>query len=208
MPFEKRYPPEWFFDTEVEDKRMVEDLVSYRETWEAMEELVSEGLVKNIGMCNIGTTMLRDVLSYAKVRPTVLQVEMHPYNTQQRLLRFCKEQNIAVTAFSNLGAASYFELGMAKENEAVIDNANVKEIAGKHGKTPAQVVLRWGVQRGTAIIPKTTKQERLAENCDLFGFELTADEMKTIDAMDIGRRFNDPGHFTEAAFNTFYPIYE
>lgn len=208
VPFEKRYPPEWFHDPEAEDKRMIEDPVSYRETWEAMEELVNEGLVKNIGMCNIGTSMLRDVLSYAKVRPTVLQVEMHPYNSQQKLLRYCKENDIAVTAFSNLGAASYFELGMAKENEAIIDNAGVKEIAGKHGKTAAQVTLRWAVQRGTAIIPKTTRQERLAENSDLFGFELTADEMKTIDALDIGRRFNDPGHFCEVAFNTFFPIYE
>lgn len=94
---------------------MEEDLVPYRETWEAMEELVEEGLVKNIGACNIGVSMLRDVLSYCKVKPSVLQVELHPYNTQETLLKFCRERGIAVTGFSNLGAGSYVELNMAKQ---------------------------------------------------------------------------------------------
>jgi D-xylose reductase len=80
-----------------------------------MEELVKEGLVKNIGMCNIGVSLLRDVLSYAKVKPTVLQVEMHPYNSQEKLLRFCREKGIAVTAFSALGGPSYIEMGLALE---------------------------------------------------------------------------------------------
>ena len=208
VPFEKRYPPEWFFDPEIEDKRMEEDPVPYRETWEAMEELVAEGLVKNIGACNVGTSMLRDVLSYAKVKPAVLQVELHPYNTQERLVRWCTENGIAVTGFSNLGASSYFELGMAQPAESCLENAAVKEIAAKHGKTPAQVVLRWAVQRGTAVIPKTTKPERMVENADLFSFNLSDDEMAAIYKLNCGRRFNDPGHFCEAAFNTFFPIYE
>jgi D-xylose reductase len=73
VPFETRYPPEWFYDPSADDRRMEEDeTCSYRETWEAMEDLVREGLVKNIGMCNIGTGMLREVLSYAKIKPTVL----------------------------------------------------------------------------------------------------------------------------------------
>ena len=73
VPFETRYPPEWFYDPNATDRRMEEDeTCSYRETWEAMEDLVREGLVKNIGMCNIGTGMLREVLSYAKIKPTVL----------------------------------------------------------------------------------------------------------------------------------------
>lgn len=78
IPFEEQWPTDWVKD---EKSKLEPDEVSYRETWEAMEELVKEGLVKNIGMCNIGTSMLRDVLSYAKVKPAVLQVEMHPYNT-------------------------------------------------------------------------------------------------------------------------------
>jgi len=133
---------------------------------------------------------------------------MHPYNTQEKLLRFCREKGVAVTAFSNLGAGSYVELGMATQQESCLEEAIVKEIAGKHGKTPAQVVLRWAVQRGTAAIPKTTKPERLAENFDLFTFTLSEEEMKSVSALNKNRRFNDPGHFCEAAFSTFYPIYE
>jgi len=76
------------------------------------------------------------------------------------------------------------------------------------GRTPAQVVLRWGVQRGTAIIPKTTKPERMLENRNIFDFELSEQEMSEISALNENRRFNDPGDFCEAAFNTFFPIYD
>jgi D-xylose reductase len=152
--------------------------------------------------------LLREILIFAKVKPTVLQVELHPYNTQERLLRFCKEKEIAVTGFSNLGAMSYVEMGMAKAEDTVITEAVVGEIAAKHGKTAAQVILRWGVQRGTAIIPKSTKTERQLENIGLFDFSLEQSEMDQISALNKNRRFNDPGFFCEVAFSTFYPIYE
>jgi len=100
---------------------MEEDNVSYQETWRAMEELAKEGLTKNIGCSNIGTTMLRDVLNYAEVKPAVLQVEMHPYNTQDKLMRFCDSKGIAVTAFSSFGAGSYVELGMATVQESCLE---------------------------------------------------------------------------------------
>jgi len=102
-----------------------------------MEELVAEGLVKNIGVSNIGTMMLRDVLSYAKVKPAVLQVEMHPYLTQEKLLRFCKENHIAVTAFSSFGGGAYIELGMSKEDEAIYKHPLLKRIGKQHRKTAA-----------------------------------------------------------------------
>ena len=102
-----------------------------------MEELVKEGLVKNIGACNIGVSLLRDVLSYAQVKPTVLQVELHPYNTQEKLLRFCQDKGIAVTGFSNLGASSYIELGMGTIEESCLKEPSVVEIAESLKKTPA-----------------------------------------------------------------------
>jgi D-xylose reductase len=113
-----------------------------------------------------------------------------------------------VTAFSPLGALSYLELDMAGAAESVLEQNVVKQAALRLGKTPAQVVLRWGVQRGTAIIPKTSKLERLIENLSIFDFELNVDEMVAISALNINRRFNDPGDFCEAAFNTFNPIYD
>lgn len=110
VPFEERYPPGWNY---TDKPGMEEDRVPFSDTWRAMEELVKEGLCRNIGVCNIGTAMLRDLLNYANVKPTVLQVEMHPYLTQEKLLRFCRLNGVAVTAFSNLGAGSYVALGMA-----------------------------------------------------------------------------------------------
>lgn len=102
-----------------------------------MEELVSEGLVKNIGLCNVGTAMIRDVLSYAKVKPAALQIELHPYNTQDKLLQFCQERGLAVTAFSSFGAPSYVGIGMATENESCLADPVVTGIAQAHGKTAA-----------------------------------------------------------------------
>lgn len=207
VPFEERYPPEWVFDPKGEGVMVEDTKCSYRETWEAMEELVEEGLVRNIGCSNIGTAMLRDILSYCKVKPAVLQVEMHPYNSQERLVRFCRQKGIQVTAFSNLGAGSYVELNMAKVEESCLKEPAVQKIAATHGKSPAQVVLRWGVQRGTAIIPKTTKKARLAENIALFDFQLSSSEMQTLSALNRNHRYNDPGAFCEG-MGLFFPIYD
>jgi D-xylose reductase len=182
--------------------------VPIRETWQAMEAVRQKGLAREIGVCNFNCALLRDLLSYASILPAVLQVEMHPYLTQEKLLRFCREFGIAVTAFSPLGAQSYFALNMAAREESVIEQPVIREIAARHGRTPAQIVLRWGVQRGTAIVPKTSKVERLRENLALFDFELTPEEMTAIGTLNQNRRFNDPGVFCEAAFNTFYPIYD
>jgi D-xylose reductase len=182
--------------------------VPLAETWGAMEELIRAGLVRHIGVCNYGTALLRDLLSYAQIQPAVLQVELHPYLTQEKLVRFCRDSGIAVTAFSPLGAQSYFSLNMAHADEAVIDRAVIREAARRHNKTPAQVLLRWGVQRGTAVVPKTAQPKRLVENLSVFDFELSAEEMREIGGLNRGRRFNDPGVFAEAAFHTFCPIYE
>jgi D-xylose reductase len=208
VPFEQRYPPEWIYDPAASKPAMKPVSVPIAETWQAMEELVRAGLVRNIGVCNFGVSLLRDMLSYAKIRPSVLQVELHPYLTQEKLLRYCQSEQIVVTGFSPLGASSYVPLGMAKTEESVLEQPVVKQAAARLGKSPAQVALRWGVQRGTAVVPKTVRPERLAENLAIDDFELSAAEMQAISALDRGRRFNDPGVFCEAAFGAFYPIYE
>lgn len=208
VPFETRYPPGWFFDPATPRPAMRFASVPLAETWRAMEGLVEAGLVRNIGICNYNCALLRDLLSYARIRPAVLQVELHPYLTQEKLLRFCREERIAVTGFSPLGAISYLPLKMASAEESVLDERVVIEAARRHGKTPAQIVLRWAVQRGTAIVPKTSRPERLAENLAIFDFELSGDEIQAISRLNRNRRFNDPGEFCEQAFNTFCPIYE
>ena len=208
VDFDERYPPEWFFDPDAEAPRMEIDPVPLHQTWAAMEDLKESGLVKHIGVCNYNSALLHDLMAYAKQKPEVLQVEAHPYLSQERLIKLAQDYGITVTAFSPLGALSYVSLDMAAENESVLETDAVKIAAARLGKTPAQVVLRWGVQRGTAIIPKTARKERLKENLALFDFELSAEEMQAISALNSNRRFNDPAVFCEAAFNTFYPIYD
>ena len=208
VPFDLRYPPGWFHDPKAAQPAMKPAQVPIADTWGAMEDLVKAGLVRAIGVCNFGTSLLRDLLSYARVRPSVLQIELHPFLTQEKLLRYCQAEQIAVTAFSPLGALSYFSLGMAKPEESVLQHPIVQSIATKLQRTPAQVVLRWGIQRGTAIIPKTSDAGRLKENLGVFDFELSSADMTAISALNRNRRFNDPGDFCELAFHTFYPIYE
>ncbi len=208
VPFAERYPPGWVFDPESENPAMKPVRVPLADTWGAMEGLVEAGLVKRIGVCNFGVSLLRDLQSYARIQPAVLQVEMHPYLTQKRLLRFCQEEKITVTAFSPFGAGSYVPLGMAGANESVLADPEIDAIAGDHGKTPAQVVLRWAIQRGTAAIPKAQDLSHLKENIEIHDFTLGEAEMARIDQLDHNRRFNDPAEFCETAFGTFYPIFD
>jgi D-xylose reductase len=137
-----------------------------------------------------------------------LQVESHPYLAQEKLLRFCHDERVIFTAFSPLGSVSYESLGMAAPSDSLLNHPVVREIAQRHERTAAQTLLRWGVQRRTVVIPKTAHPQRLRENLAIFDFELSADEMAQLDALDQHRRFNDPGDFCETAFNTFFPIYE
>jgi D-xylose reductase len=204
----KRYPPGWFFDPDAAEPQMELANVALSETWQAMESLVDLGMVKHIGLSNMGTAQIRDLMTTCRIRPSVLQIELHPYLTQEKLLRFCQTENIACTGFSPLGAPSYVPIGMAEADESVMDTPVVQGIAKTHSKTAAQILLRWGVQRGTSVVPKTSQVARLKENLDVFDFELSVQEMKSIDEMNCDRRFNDPGMFCEAAFNTFCPIYE
>jgi D-xylose reductase len=184
VPHETRYPAEWIYDPSAKHPQMEEDLVPLSETWAAMEALVDEGLVRNIGLCNMKTQLIRDILSYARIRPAALQVEIHPFNTQEKLLRFCRQSGIAVTAFSSFGGFSYVELGMATKEDSVLTTSVIEAISKAHGRTPGQIALRWAVQRGTAIIPKTLSPARLAENIGVFDFNLTDAEMKAIDGLN------------------------
>ena len=208
VPIEERYPPEWIADPNAPEPRMEVDTVPLAETWGAMEKLVKAGLVREIGVCNYTSGLLIDLMAYASIKPAMLQIEAHPFLTQEKLLRLAGDFDIAVTAFSPLGALSYVSLDMATDADTVLTAPLVVAAAERLGRTPAQVVLRWGVQRGTAIIPKTIRIERLRENLALFDFELSPDEMQAITALNQNRRFNDPGVFCELAFNKFYPIYD
>ena len=203
-----RYPPEWIFNPQDDNPTMELDSVPLSETWAAMESLVENQLARQIGVCNYSAVLLHDLMSYARIKPAMLQIESHPYLTQDALIRTAQSYNIAVTAFSPLGALSYVSLDMASKGDSVLTETVVIKAAERASVTPAQVVLRWGIQRGTAVIPKTSKPERLVENLSLSGFNLTDEEMDAISALNENRRFNDPGKFCEGAFGTFHSIYD
>ncbi|MCS5593977.1 MAG: aldo/keto reductase [Porticoccaceae bacterium] len=208
VDFNDRYPPEWIFHPGDEHPVMELDAVPLSETWGAMERLVEGQLARKIGVCNYSAVLLHDLMSYARTKPAMLQIESHPYLTQEALVRTAQSYNIAITAFSPLGALSYVSLDMATAGDSVLAEPVVIKAAERAGVTTAQVVLRWGVQRGTAVIPKTSKAERLMENLSLSDFSLTDDEMTSISALNQNRRFNDPGVFCEGAFGKFHSIYD
>lgn len=183
-----RYPAEWYGD----DGKVHMERVPMHETWKAMEELVDDGLAKNIGLSNCQGSLILDVLQYAKYEPQVLQIELHPYLTQEPLINLCKLWSIAVTAYSSFGPQSYLELGMGKTTPSLLQHGTIGAIASAHGKTPAQVLLRWATQRGIAVIPKSNDHGRLVSNLQCGGFDLTEEELAAISGLNMNYRLNDP----------------
>lgn len=214
VSIDARYPPEWIHDPSAENPKMEPIYVPVHKTWRAMESLVEKGLARNIGVANFNVQSVRDMLAYATIPPAVLQVELHPYNTQSKLLRFCREEGIAVTGFSPLGSGSYKSLGWTTDADSVLRHPDVVAVAKKHGVTPAQVVLRWAVQRGTSVVVKTSSVERMVENLESANMArwterggLSRDDMEKIESLNRNIRFNDPGAFAEG-MGSFFPIYE
>ena len=172
----------------VRDGSVVTEAVSTQETWRAIEKLVEKGLVKSIGVANFTAPMLVDLLSYAKLRPVMNQIEVHPYHSQFELIQYCHQQQIQVTAYSPLG--SFGNLKVKPISDPVI-----AKIATAHQKTPAQVLIRWSLQRGVIPIPKSTQPVHVAENIDVFDFELSAAEMEKINQLNKNQRFIDPSEW-------------
>lgn len=170
----------------VDDKPVLDKEVTIKQTYQAMESLVDEGLVKSIGVSNFNIRHLKEILAFARIKPAMLQVELHPYLAQNELIAFCKKNGIAVTAYSPLGSKP------GKEATVLSDDI-IAEIAIKNSKSPAQVLLSWAVQRGCIVIPKSVNPKRIEEN---FGvFELSEEDMAKISALDRGKRYVDPSGF-------------
>jgi diketogulonate reductase-like aldo/keto reductase len=154
----------------------------YKETWKALEKLYKDGAVRAIGVSNFQVHHLEDLLAATDLVPTVNQVEFHPLLTQKELLAYCKEKGIQLEAWAPL----------MKGN---LELPALTEIAAKYGKSAAQVVLRWDLQHGVMTIPKSTNEARIKENADLFDFELSAEDMAQIDALNQNKRYGeDPDH--------------
>lgn len=169
--------------------------VTFEQTWRAMEGLVDAGHVRQIGLANVKVTTVCDVMKYARIKPTVVQVELNPYLTQKHFVEFTQSLGIQVMAYSSFGSTGYVQMGMATANDSFMTHQALTGPATKYGKSPQQVSLRWAIQRGTVVIPKTQNAGRLTENIDLFDFALTASEMEQIDSLDKNLRFCCPTNF-------------
>lgn len=159
------------------------------QTWAALEKLVDAGLVKSIGVANYTVTMLIDLLSYAKIKPVVNQVELHPYLPQSELVQFCHQEQIAVTAYSPLGSPG----GLRSGAPVLLEDPVVQTIARVHKTSPAQILLAWALQRQTVPIPKSVQPERLIDNIAALKLELTTAETSQLNQLDRGYRFVNPG---------------
>ena len=166
--------------------------------YKALETLLADGKVRAIGVSNFMPDHLGRLLEATSVVPAVNQIEVHPYFRQADLLAFDAEHGIVSQAWSPIGGITFYRDG---SRGSTLQDPVIGEIASAHGKTPAQVMLRWHLQQGRQAIPKSVTPSRIAENFDVFDFKLTADQLTSIDALDTGVRGGpEPEQITREAF--------
>jgi diketogulonate reductase-like aldo/keto reductase len=175
------------------------------QAYRALERLYADGRVRAIGVSNFMPHHLSSLLEQSDVIPALNQVELHPYFTQPDVQRADAEHGILDQAWSPIGGITFYP-GWGDERVSVMDDPTIGSIAAAHGRTPAQVMLRWHVQQGRNAIPKSTNPGRIAENFDVFDFALTDDELARLDALDTGRRNGpDPDGTDTSRFERVIP---
>ncbi|MEU1972915.1 aldo/keto reductase [Microbacterium sp. NPDC019599] len=173
--------------------------------YKALETLLTDGRLRAIGVSNFMPHHLDALLRETDVVPAVNQVELHPYFTQPDVQQADAAHGVLTQAWSPIGGITFYP-GWGDERRSVMEDAAIGEIARAHGKTPPQVMLRWGIQQGRSVIPKSTNPARIAENLDLFDFELSAEELTRIDSLDTGVRGGpDPDQPRDAFFDVVIP---
>jgi 2,5-diketo-D-gluconate reductase A len=171
--------------------------------YQALERLLADGRVRAIGVSNFMPDHLARLLDATSVVPAVNQIEVHPYFRQSELLAVDAEHGILSQAWSPIGGITFYRDG---SHGSTLEDATIGGIAAAHGKTPAQVMLRWHLQQGRQVIPKSVTPSRIAENFDVFDFELTGDQLAAIDALDTGVRGGPaPEQITRETFGLQIP---
>jgi len=152
--------------------------------WKKFEEFVDQGLIKSIGISNFNERQIQRILDNSRIKPVCLQIEFHVYLQQIDLVNFCKQKNIAVVGYSPLGSPSvrevYRKSGHDRDLPNLLEVPEIQEIAKRHGKTPAQILLKWILENGVAAIPKSVHADRLRQNLDVFDFSLSQEDLDKI----------------------------
>jgi alcohol dehydrogenase (NADP+) len=156
---------------------------SYEETWKAMEALVVKGLTKAIGVSNLGPQKLLAMKEYATIFPAVNQVELHPMWRNEPLLEVCAELGVHLTAYSPLGSPDSAEMLNRVNGPLLMENPLVVSIAEQTSRSPGQVLIKWGLQRGTSVIPKSVTPSRIEENFDMFSWSLSDEQMAQLNSI-------------------------
>ncbi|GAA6101851.1 aldose reductase-related protein 2 [Tachysurus ichikawai] len=172
----------------MKDGKMLTSDIDYVDVWKGMEALKASGKVKSIGVSNFSIQQLERLLSVAKIPPAVNQVELHPYFVQSDLIEYCKVKNIALTAYSPFGSpgrSKEFHTG-DKDPEKLLEDPVVGEIAAKHRRTPAQILLRYHIEQNIAVIPKSVKSNHILENTKIFDFCLDLEDMSALKSLNRG----------------------
>ncbi|KAI3430220.1 hypothetical protein D9Q98_004818 [Chlorella vulgaris] len=184
---------------------------SLEETWSAMEALVHKGLARAIGVSNFSTKKLERLLKQATVRPAVNQVEAHPYFRNMELINWCRERGIHVTAYSPLGSPHTADFFKRREDVPVLmQDSTLREIAERHGKSPADVLVSWAVQRGTSCLPKSTKESHLRSNLEAASWRLPDPDFQALSSLATQRRMLDGGWFlsSEGPYHTLEELWD
>jgi len=143
-------------------------------TWEGLEKLYFEGKIKNIGVSNYYTNHLKDLLSRCKIKPVLNQIEIHPLLFPLDTINYCKENNIVVQAYCS----------MAQQDSKLVNNKIILKMAKKYKKSVSQICLKWALQHGIAILPRSKNKDRIKENCQLFDFEIESNDMEEINSLN------------------------
>ncbi|MDT0554989.1 aldo/keto reductase [Patiriisocius hiemis] len=181
--------------------------VPIEETWKQLEIAKENGFTRHIGVSNFSKEKLKDLLEKAKHKPEMNQVEMHPLLQQNELVSFCKQENIFLTAYSPLGSGDRSNEMKAEDEPSLMEIDSIREIAKKHDATPAQVLINWHANRGTAVIPKSTTPSHIESNFRAAKVELDKEDMETIASLDKNYRFIT-GKFFEAPEKGYVNIYD
>lgn len=171
------------------DEMLGPDALPFTETWRAMEACVDVGLARHIGVSNFSESKLQRLLDDARIQPAMNQIELHPYLQQNELLAFCGERGVHITAYSPLGSGDRASGMKASDEPVLLADPVIAEVATRHAKTPAQILVAWALARGTAVIPKSVKREHIRQNLAAATIELTQADLDAIAALDRHRRY-------------------